>query len=86
MVQCPSYLTIYNVLDIKEEWQKILSDQPSELVVDMSKLEEIDTAGVQLIFALKKECLEKNISLSLENWNKPIVSFVKFIGLDELLE
>lgn len=86
MIKCDSSLTIYNVFDISEEWKKIFADEPSEITIDMSDLEEVDTAGAQVLLALQKECSERKCKLAMTGMKENVKSFFRLIGCNQLLD
>lgn len=85
MIECPNHLTIYNVYDLKQEWEKVLNDEKDEFTIDMTHLEDIDTAGAQLLLTFKKECIERNIRFTLNEINDEMKTFLKLIGCNELI-
>ena len=85
MIECPESLNIYNVLDIKQEWEQVFKEEVQQLNISMSSLEDIDTAGAQFLLAFKKECLKQNIQLALQDWGQEMVTFLNIIGCNELL-
>lgn len=85
-MKCASSLSIYNSFDILQEWQSELQSSTGDIVFDMSDLEDIDTAGVQLLLALKKECIETDRSIKMIGWREDIIPFLRLVGCQQLLD
>lgn len=49
-------LTIYNASSIKEQFLTALHGASQGLELDLGQVQEIDTAGVQLVLMLQREC------------------------------
>ncbi|MBU1620337.1 MAG: STAS domain-containing protein [Gammaproteobacteria bacterium] len=45
-------LTIFNVHDCLEQLQPVLEKKPEKVLLDLSEIEDIDTAGLQLVWWL----------------------------------
>ncbi len=50
----PPSLTVYEVQGYASRWQEISHQQPNQLHLDLSDLQELDGAGFQLILSLLK--------------------------------
>jgi anti-anti-sigma factor len=58
-------LTIYEVGELKSKLADWLAHSESRLELDLSGIEEIDSAGVQLLALLKQESLKQGKTLTL---------------------
>ena len=47
-------LTVYNVEDVIEQLKGFVKGRKKELLLDLSEIEDIDTAGLQLLVSLQK--------------------------------
>ncbi|MFP4461314.1 MAG: STAS domain-containing protein [Thermotogota bacterium] len=47
-------LTVYNVEDVMEKLKGFTKARKKELLLDLSEIEDIDTAGLQLLVSLQK--------------------------------
>lgn len=57
-------MTIYTAAEYKTRLVAAL-EQCQELEIDLSQVNEIDTAGLQLLILAKRECTARNCSLHL---------------------
>ncbi len=73
-------MTIYNAAALKPELLGALA-QSSALEVDLSRVIEIDAAGVQLLILAKKEALEAGRTLTLIQHSEPVLSAFELMGL-----
>ena len=85
-IKCSTSLSIYNSYDILQDWQEVIRETEDDIQMDMSELEDLDTAGIQLLLALKKECTENKCSLKFTGWQEEMVSFLQLTGCKQLLE
>ncbi|MBY0402943.1 MAG: STAS domain-containing protein, partial [Cyanobacteria bacterium] len=59
--------TILNALELQKKLIKLLEKKTSGAVVlDLSRIELMDSIGVKIIIGLFTTCQEKNLSLSIE--------------------
>jgi len=47
-------LTVYNVEDVMEKLKGFTKGRKKDLLLDLSEIEDIDTAGLQLLVSLQK--------------------------------
>ena len=62
-LELPERLTISEVKLIWNDWQMLLT-HASELIMDASIVQEIDTAGMQLVLACIQESANENIDVA----------------------
>lgn len=55
MLYADSDLTIYHAQAIKQRWLEVLRQTEGDLALDLSQVAEIDTAGLQLLWLLRRE-------------------------------
>lgn len=65
-------MTIYNVSSQFEQLSALL-EQHEELEIDLSKVHEIDTSGIQLLVHLKNKSRSNNKKLSLKNHSEQVI-------------
>jgi anti-sigma B factor antagonist len=73
-------MTIYTVLEQKN----ILVDQlkaEKVLQLDLSKVSEIDSAGMQLLIFMKQEAIRLNNQFSLVHHSQAVVEVLELLGL-----
>lgn len=73
-------MTIYNAGVMKENFDGILDD-PRELEINLSKINEIDSAGIQLLMLAKKERARHNRKTSLTAHSNAVVDALEILGL-----
>lgn len=83
-------LTVFRVGELKQPLLRALLDAV-ELEIDLSGVTEIDTAGVQLLIALKRSAAATDRVLRLQGHAPPVVEALTLLGLaayfgDPLLE
>ncbi len=74
-------LTIYNVLDIKQELIAALADE-RDIEVNLSKISEIDTAGMQLLLWFAKLRIVKGFDITFVDSEGEVIDTAESIGLD----
>ncbi|WP_286269768.1 STAS domain-containing protein [Thalassotalea hakodatensis] len=77
-------LTIYSVMDIYQEYFKALKFK-SLVVLKLAKIEEIDTAGMQLILSLVKTTIEEGKNFQISSTSSAIQDFCQLFNLSILL-
>ena len=73
-------MTIYNAEVIKENLDGIIDD-PRELEINLSKINEIDSAGIQLLMLTKKERALHDRKTSLAAHSNAVVDVLEIFGL-----
>lgn len=77
-------LSIYNVADTKPLLSTALQGAIS-LRIDLSAVDELDCAGLQLLFATRKQAHKADIDLYFSNPSPVITELLTLSGLQELL-
>jgi|GEM_PF-7000714 len=76
-------IIVDRISDIVEEIKSILLDT-KEVIIDISSIEKIDTAGIQVFLSLQKLAKKSDITLNYEgSLQSSIEDFCKEIGLKE---
>jgi anti-sigma B factor antagonist len=73
-------VSIYNVAEYAKEIVPIL-DGLNELVINLINVSEIDSAGVQLLMMLKKECMVRSKKLTLVDHSDVVLDVFELMGL-----
>ncbi|MBN2628865.1 MAG: STAS domain-containing protein [Spirochaetales bacterium] len=77
---------IHMVNDRFQEFLHVMEEErPVE--VDMSRVNSVDFAGLQLLYSLKRSCEEKDLDFRLSHVTPPVEQKIALCGLDrELLK
>lgn len=75
-----SDLTIYSAARLKKSLVDALN-QPGPLELDLSEVEDMDTAGVQLLVALKREGQRRNREIRLVSHSPTVVAVLDLFSL-----
>lgn len=73
-------MTVYTVQDQKQQLFEHLKSA-RELLIDLSGVTEIDSAGVQLLMFLKQETVSRNLKLSLTSHSQIVVEVLELLNL-----
>jgi anti-anti-sigma factor len=73
-------LTIFTVIDKKSSLLAFLNTG-SDLEVDLSQVEEIDTAGLQVLILIKREAAKTGKSLRFVMHSKPVLDIIELANL-----
>lgn len=83
-IELDAELTIAQV----ETWhQRLALDDldPSGVMIDATKLDRVDAAGLQLLVAFRAACKIKGVSVAVFNVPKPIQELIRVAGLSQAL-
>lgn len=69
----------------KQQTLQSLQKSKSDLTLDLSAVEHVDTAGLAWIIHLTRECQAKQIKLSLLNTPEGLINLAKLSSVDEVL-
>ena len=73
-------LTIYHADALKAQLLARL-DQEAELEVDLRDVTEVDSAGIQILMAAKKEAQRRGQSMRLVHHSRPILEVFELLNL-----
>ncbi|CBL43761.1 predicted sulfate transporter/antisigma-factor antagonist STAS [gamma proteobacterium HdN1] len=73
-------LTIYRVADYKPQLIQVLESHPS-IVVDLSRVTEFDTAGLQLLILLKREAKARGITSSFTGHSAEVTELFQLFDM-----
>lgn len=77
-------LTIYHAAECKPRLLEALHDCQA-LELDLSAVEEMDSAGFQLLLLLKRECEHRQRSLSITQHSAAVQEVIMFYNMDKYL-
>ncbi len=74
-------MTIYTAAELKEKFDEAIED-PLELEIDLAKVNEIDSAGIQLLMLAKKSRQAKQYGLHLVALSDDVHNAFEAMGLN----
>ncbi len=74
-------LTIYTAAEMKEKFGALL--ESASIDIDLAQVSEIDTAGLQLLLLLQRECAKREKSISFSNPSEAVQSCWSLCNLSE---
>ena len=84
LLQLEGDMTIYNAEKFKENLLEFVEDF-KEFEVDMSAVNEIDTAGIQLLLQFKKKAQEEERTIQLLGCNEELCELLDLYQLQDWL-
>ena len=84
-VHMPNEMTIYNAEALRNNVLSAL-ENPQDLHIDLNEVNEIDSAGVQLLIAMAKQCKTQNKTLTLINSSDATSDILKLFGMKDYFE
>lgn len=73
-------MTIYNAAELKEKLMPALLDE-RDLEINLANINEIDSAGLQLLMLAKKERTARDLTLSLIDHSESIIDVFELMDL-----
>jgi len=73
-------MTIYTALEQKTELSEYLKPD-CELQINLAKVSEIDSAGLQILLFIKQEAIRLNLKFSLVEHSQAIVEVLELLNL-----
>jgi anti-anti-sigma factor len=73
-------MTIYQAVEQHQALQQLIGSG-KEIELDLSQVNEIDCAGLQLLLALKREAREADQSLHYANHSRQVAEIIQLFGL-----
>ncbi|WP_404342335.1 lipid asymmetry maintenance protein MlaB [Pseudoalteromonas mariniglutinosa] len=55
VVECQSECNIFYVHELYQSLQAVIDEKPAKVIVDLSQVEDVDTAGIQLLLWFKQQ-------------------------------
>jgi len=75
-------MTIYTAREQKQVFSEHLNTN-KELQIDLSEVDEIDSAGLQLLMFIKREAVAHGIKLSLIRHSQAVVEVLELLNLSK---
>lgn len=86
-------LGIVQAADVQAQWLQTLAEldaapprEPAPLALDLSGVQDIDSAGVQLLLALRRALAERGLALSLGAPSPVAMAALRSLGLNDQLD
>lgn len=80
-------LTVSEIDTVHTQFESLLDEVSSDIVLNLSEVVEIDTSGLQLLFALKKSIEEKERgSLQIKSPSMKVKETLSLSGFDNVLK
>lgn len=80
LVEMDGEMNIYNAISIKEELFPFFS-QPENIEINLSRVRDIDSAGVQLLILAKREISKSGRELRLTNHSRVALEMFELYNL-----
>ena len=77
---------IQELLPLQKSMLEIINSERSSVEIDLSGVEAIDTAGVQLLAVCRKNALEIGKSFQITSTSESVSDALKITGLESMLE
>ena len=81
LLQLEGGLTIFQAAELKDDLLHALGRANPHVEVDLAHVEEIDTAGVQLLLALKQEAASQQKSVSYSHHSPAVLAAIDLLNL-----
>lgn len=78
-------ITIYDASEFKEKLDSILKESFTAIEIDLSKITKMDTSGLQILLALKKEAKAKDLFVRLVRHSHAVLKLIDLYGLTGFL-
>ena len=73
-------LTIYSAAQLKDELLVLLKTSPI-LMVNLAEVDDIDTAGLQILIMLKKEAKNLGYEVSFTDHSSPVINVIELLNM-----
>ena len=77
---------IQELLPLQKTMLEIINSERSSVEIDLSEVEAIDTAGVQLLAVCRINALEKGKTFQITSVSETVKEALKLTGLESMLE
>jgi anti-anti-sigma regulatory factor len=82
LITIPPILDMEAAVKLHGDWQKLLPNH-SKIIVECSHLQQLSTAGLQLLMALKKAFEDAGKQITMRNFSDNIKADLRFLGMDK---
>lgn len=80
VVRAPADLTVVNAAEVRATLLETL-DGAEDVVLDLSAVEDLDTAGLQLLLLAGREARSRGVALRCEHPSDVVLQTVQLVGL-----
>ena len=77
---------IQELQPLQKTMLETINSERSSIEIDLSEIEAIDTAGVQLLAVCRKSALEKGKTFRITSESEAVKEALKITGLESMLE
>jgi anti-anti-sigma factor len=77
-------MTIYAAATLKEELLAVMAGQSQECRLDLSKVTELDTCGLQMLLMAQRACASHNAHISVTQTSPAVREVVDLLRIDSL--
>ena len=81
-VKVPKHLNITMIDNFHQTMMPIIESE-SEIILDASDVEKVDSVGIQMLFSLKKTVEDHNQIMHLENVPEVLIQTAKQLGFEK---
>ncbi|WP_340680774.1 STAS domain-containing protein [Paraglaciecola sp.] len=81
VVECDGDMTIFNVREDHEQLLSLVAKTPEKLIVDLTALQDFDSAGLQLMLWLKQTLPHSSVMISAGD-NEVVQKLLELYRLD----
>jgi len=78
-------MTIFEAAELRDRLSAALTAVPQGLAVDLSGVEEVDTAGIQLLIALKRQAVKEGKALEYCLHSAAVLGVIDLLNLAGVL-
>ncbi|SMC18135.1 anti-anti-sigma factor [Andreprevotia lacus DSM 23236] len=81
LLQLEGGLTIFQAAELKDELLQALAHAEHRIELNLAAVEEIDSAGVQLLLALKHEAASQQKTVNYSHHSPPVLAAIDLLNL-----
>jgi anti-anti-sigma factor len=85
LVRLEGELSIYSIAELKTTLSEVLAED-ARVALDLSGVEDIDTAGIQLLLALKRAAEHRHKHLAFLHQSGPVLQLIDLYNLGGALK
>lgn len=79
-------LDLYSSYNLREDVKKVFLENPENIMIDLSGLNYIDSAGIAFLIDIKKNTLQHNKQCEIKNIPADILRMFRSIRVDTILQ
>lgn len=82
------YLTFSTVIAVRKAFEQAIEAQnkPSAFCLDLTEVQQCDSAGLAFLIDARKRCIKLNVLLEVRGITSDIESLAEFCGVKSILE